>query len=161
MSQPNARSRSSTSLFSTPSATTTKPEVVPEIDRRPHDHLVLLVEQEVGDEALVDLQFGHRQSAQVAERRVAGAEVVDRQPDADLVELVDGGSRARRVDEQRRLGDLEREHRRIDAVRAEVLLDALGELRVEQVVGRQVDGQPEVVPAVVDLAEMADAAMAA
>ena len=57
-----------------------------EIDDRPHDHFVLLVEEHVGDEAAVDLQFSHWQVAQVAERRVPRAEVVDRQPDALLVE---------------------------------------------------------------------------
>ena len=38
-----------------------------------------------------------------------------------------------------------------------MLVDSLGEFRVEEVVGRQVHRQPEVVAAVVDLAEMADA----
>ena len=37
-------------------------EVVAEIDRRSDDHLVLLVDQHVGDEALVDLQLARREA---------------------------------------------------------------------------------------------------
>ena len=119
-------------------------QVVAEVDDGPHDHFVLLVEQHVGHEAAVDLQLAHRQVAQVAERRVAGAEVVDRQPDAVLVEPVDGGAGAGCVDEQRRLGDLQRQQRRVDVVAVEVAHHPFGQQLVEQVVRGEVDGQAEV-----------------
>ena len=45
---------------------------------------------EVGDEALVDLEARHREVLEVGERRVAGAEVVDRDPDAERAQLARG-----------------------------------------------------------------------
>ena len=42
-------------------------QVVTEIDRLAHDHLVLFVDQHVGDEAAVDLQLGHGKTAQITE----------------------------------------------------------------------------------------------
>ena len=75
------------------------------------------------------------------------------------MELVDRGAGTRRVDQQRRFGDLEREQRRVDGVRAQVLLHAIGQPPIEQVVRGQVDGESEVVPAIVDLAQGRDPAV--
>ena len=47
------------------------------------------VVRQVGDERAVDLERGHGHLVQAAERGVAGAEVVDRQPQAALVQLGD------------------------------------------------------------------------
>ena len=60
-------------------------EVVTEVDRRSDDRLVLCVDDQVGDEAAVDLELGDRELAEVAQRRVSGTEVVDREVDADLM----------------------------------------------------------------------------
>src|SRR3712207_8369841 len=53
-------------------------EVVRQIDRRAHDRRVVLVDQHVLDERAVDLDLADRQVLEVAEGRVADAEVVDR-----------------------------------------------------------------------------------
>ena len=75
----------------------------------------------------------------------------------DLVEFLHRGPGARSIDQQRRLGDLERQHRRVDAIRAQVLIDTLREFRVEQVVRRQIHREAEVIAAIVDLPEAPDA----
>jgi hypothetical protein len=49
-----------------------------------HDHLVVRVVHEVPHEAAVDLDLLHGHALEVGQRRVSGAEVADRQPDADL-----------------------------------------------------------------------------
>ena len=51
---------------------------------RAHDLGVAVVALHAHDEALVDLQLVHRQALQVGQRRIAGAEVVDRQLEAAL-----------------------------------------------------------------------------
>ncbi len=52
-------------------------EVVRQADGGTYDDGVLFVGQHVFDEQAVDLQFGDGQAAQIAERRIAGAEIVD------------------------------------------------------------------------------------
>ena len=87
-------------------------EAVAEIDDRAHDHLVVQVVLEVLDEGLVDLQPLHRQPLDVGQRRVAGAEIVDRQADAQLVEVAQALDRGLAVLDDRVLGQLQVERRR-------------------------------------------------
>ena len=65
--------------------------------------------RDVHHEAAVDLELGEGQRLQVAQRRIAGAEIVERDADAALAERrQDGGGRVALLD-QRRLGDLDLE----------------------------------------------------
>ena len=65
------------------------------------------------DEGLVDLELARPAAAQVGQRGVAGAEVVERERDAQLVERPASDlARAHRVGIIERLGDLQLEHRR-------------------------------------------------
>ena len=66
----------------------------------------------VAQEGAVHLEDVDREAAEVAQRRVAGAEVVHREPDAESLELVKPLHRELRVGHQHRLGDLERERAR-------------------------------------------------
>ena len=59
------------------------------------------------DEGSVDLDLVERETAQIAERRIAGAEIVHRDPHAELAQLVQGRQRRVGVLQQHRLGDLE------------------------------------------------------
>ena len=127
-----------------------------EVDDRAHDHLVLLVEQQVGDEAAVDLQLGHRQVTQVAQRRVPGAEVVHRQPHTGAVQPLDRLAGTRGVVQQGGLGDLQRQQRGVHAVAIQAAQHPVGQQFVEQVVGAQVDGQAEVVAHPVQAAGLLD-----
>ena len=66
-----------------PSATVDEAERLRERDDRAGDRRALVVLAEGGDEAAVDLQHVEREAVQVGERRVAGAEVVEREADAE------------------------------------------------------------------------------
>ena len=61
---------------------------VAEVDRRADELQVALlaVGAEAGDERAVELELAHGEVAQVRERGVAGAEVVDRDEHADVAE---------------------------------------------------------------------------
>jgi hypothetical protein len=59
---------------------------VPELDGRGDDAAVGGLAVEAGHERPVDLERDDRQAGDVGERRVAGAEVVDAQPDAERAE---------------------------------------------------------------------------
>ena len=84
-----------------------QPEVVAEVDRRAHDDQVALVLQHRRDERAVDLELVDRQALEVGKRRVAGAEVVDREAHAELGEAPDDRQRALGVGHDHALGDLQ------------------------------------------------------
>ena len=85
------------------------PEVVREVDDRPDDDRVVLDRTHVHHERAVGLDLDDRESLEVDERRVAGAEVVDREPLVHVAELLEHAGHGG-VD-QRALGELE--HRKI------------------------------------------------
>nr|AHE14884.1 hypothetical protein asmbl_17 [uncultured bacterium] len=95
------------------------PEVVRELHDRAGDERLVLAGRHAQHEALVDLQLVQRQLPQQGQRRVAGPEVVHRQPQAQRVQVG--------------------EHRPV----ADALLDdaALGELEGEQLPGDAVPAQ--------------------
>ena len=76
---------------------------------------------------------------QVGERGVARAEVVDRERDAELVELLEHAAGALRVADDHRLGDLELEQRRVDAARREQLGQVVEQLGVQERARAEVD----------------------
>jgi len=73
------------------------------------DHGRVAVTVDVLDEGTVDLDLVERERAQVAERRIAGAEVVHRDAHAERAQLVQHGDDHLVVLQQHRLGDLELE----------------------------------------------------
>ena len=73
------------------------------------DGRIVRIGGDVTDKRLVDLQRSDRQPFQVGERRVAGAEVVDRQADAELGQAACVGQRELRVVHQDRFGDFDLE----------------------------------------------------
>ena len=52
----------------------------------PCDHRRILAMGDIGDETAIDLQPVHRQAPQIGERGISRAEIIDRQPDAGLVQ---------------------------------------------------------------------------
>ena len=70
-----------------PSATTISSRLCAEADDRAGDRRLALVEADPRDERAVDLEHVDRERGEVAQRGVAGAEVVDGEPDAELLEL--------------------------------------------------------------------------
>ena len=80
-----------------------------ELDGRAHDRGAAGIRGHVGDEGAVDLELVDRQVAQVGEGAVAGAVVVDRDPQAEPAERLEDLAGTLRVDHDHALGDLELE----------------------------------------------------
>src|SRR6185369_6511006 len=103
---------------------------------------------DAGDERAVDLQDVDREALEVAQRRVAGPEVVDREMDAERPQLRQPADRAGGSLHEAALGDLEDEARRRQPGVLDGLLDRLDEVRLLELAGREVDAdlqrrQPE------------------
>ena len=115
-----------------------------EVDDRLAEHVRVADAVAARHERPVDLQLVDLEGVEVAERRVAGPEVVDREAEAERSQLADAldGLEARR--EQRALGDLERELRRVHAGPLERGDDHRDEARIAELARRQVDVQAEV-----------------
>ena len=83
-------------------------EVPRQLDDRGGEHRRARVVLEAGDEGAVDLEHAHPHLVEPAERGVAGAEVVDRQAQAALVQLGEDELHVPpRVEDERRLGELD------------------------------------------------------
>src|SRR2546423_1793539 len=119
-------------------------EVAAEVDRRADDPCVLLLAVHRHHEGAIDLDLVHRQLAQVRERRVAGAEVVHGEADAGVAQALEDLLRARRVGEHARLGELELEDARVEAVAIQQPRDLGRKLVVEDVPHRDVHGDRQV-----------------
>ena len=78
-----------------------------ERDDRPHDRGIAGVRVHRRDERAVDLDLIELEPREVRERRVAGAEVVDRDADAERAQATDDRLRLGRVGDDRALGDLQ------------------------------------------------------
>ena len=108
-------------------------------DDRPQDDrsgTVLLARLQ---ERAVDLDGVERELVEVGKRRVAGAEVVERQADARFGKLPQHRSRLFRVLHDKRFGDLEPQRALRDDGAAEVEAHLLDQLRPEQLPARDVD----------------------
>ena len=53
-----------------------------------HNRRVIFITRQPGDEALVDLEFLHRQSLEPQQRRISRAEIVDGQPHTQLAQAM-------------------------------------------------------------------------
>ena len=79
---------------------------------------------------------------QRAERRIAGAEIVDREVQAERIELVEELDGAVRILHQGRLRDLQLQRGRRDFVTAEDRADPADEIGLPKLFEREVDGDP-------------------
>ena len=71
------------------------------------DCSIVRVRQDVGDEGAVDLDLVERQTLQVGQRRIAGAEIVERESDAKAAQGQHLGDHIIDVDQQQALGDFQ------------------------------------------------------
>ena len=127
---------------------------MPEPDRGADDGGGVGVGREAGDERAVDLDLVDRQPHQIEQRRVSGAEVVERKPHADLVQAVQ--SLGRGGGHRDALGDLEREPARVDLEVAERAGDHLLERMVLDVARGNVERDRHVDPGVDPLAKLGE-----
>jgi hypothetical protein len=93
----------------------------------PGDGNILRVAGQILDEATVDLQGIDGQALQVAERGIAGAEVIDRHPDAELAEFAEGLHRRGQVLDQQAFGDLHLQEARLQSDPCQDLADPPGQ----------------------------------
>ncbi len=115
-----------------------EPELVRPVDGRAHDLRGAKVGRHAEYERFVDLQLIHRQALQGGQRRMAGAEVVDRQLEAQRAGPVQRAERALRVAQVRAFHDFQAVGCRGHAVRHQQRVELLRQLDVEQVASRQV-----------------------
>ncbi len=101
------------------------------------------------------LSSADRKVAQAGERRVAGAEVVDRDPNTHAVERLEHPRGLLGIGDDRGLGDLEPERARRDPAGCEHLADLLRQRVVEHVGDREVDVDAGVDAAVTPLPAVA------
>ena len=70
---------------------------------------------DIVDEATIDLDLVERETLQIAQRGIAGAEIVQRDPHADAAQLMQNGERGVVIANQHRLGDLQLQPARREA----------------------------------------------
>ena len=97
-----------------------------------------------GDEGAVDLELVEMEFAQPAERGLAGAEIVERDADADAAQIVDDLLGRGRVGHQAGLGDLDLQPARIEAGAVEDGKDVQAGVLVDELRRRQIEGQEQV-----------------
>ena len=90
-------------------------------------------------EAPIDLEFVERESAQIKQARIAGAEIVERKAHAARLELQHCGFRAFDVAEQRGLGEFEFEPFRVESGFRQYSLDHVDEVEPAELQRRNVD----------------------
>ena len=104
-------------------------------DHRSADCRVIGIASQVAHEALVDLQIIDWQSFQATQRRIAGAEIIERERHADSLELVQSIDGRHNVFHDRRFGDFELEQARIQPIIGKRLLDELRQVLLAELAG--------------------------
>src|SRR5450755_911075 len=118
-------------------------EDLAELYERVYERLGLARCGDAGDEGAIDLQRIYRELAQVSQRAVAGAEVVDRDPHAQCFEHSQPLRSGVGVAHQRRLGDLERERAWVETCELERFGDVVHEAVVVELAAGQIYRHPQ------------------
>src|SRR5918996_5545440 len=121
-------------------------ERAPEPEHRAHDRVGFALGLETTDERLVDLDRVEREFLQVAEARVAGAEIVHGDAHAEVAKPSEGGEHARGIGQKNAFGDLELEPRRVEAGVLECAADELDQIAVAKLDRREVDRDSDLGP---------------
>ena len=109
---------------------------VSQVDDGLDDHFIGQRTPDAGDETLIDLHGSDRQLAKIRQRRVSGAEVVQRQLGPQLSQRRQDTDCARQIFQQTRLGHLEPDAARTDTTR----IDRRCDLLAQMIAGRQLLG---------------------
>lgn len=118
-----------------------KAENLGQIQDRLDDGLVLFAVHQGLNETSVELHLVRRQVAQVGERRVAGAEVIDGEQDAEILELAHAGYALQPVLQYYGFGHLQQQAGGGHACVAQYVLHLLHEPRCVKLAGADVDRQ--------------------
>ena len=111
---------------------------------RADDRRILVIPRQIGDERLVDLDLVERECGQAAERRIAGAEIVERQRNSDAPEPFDEGMVFQRAFQQHGFGDLDLQPLRRQPGILQRRLDHVEQFGLLELDRRQVDGDLDV-----------------
>ena len=115
------------------------PDHLRDVAEAPHRRQVQRIAAQLADELAVDLQHIHRQRLQIAEGRGPGAEVVQRDADAQRAHRRHEARRIMRPGDRRGLGDLEAQHLHIEAGLAHQVGHIVAKAPVAERLARQVD----------------------
>ena len=118
-----------------------QPQALAEVDDAARELRLIRVALDVVDKGFVDLQRVDRQMPQVRQRRIAGPEVVDRDPHAEFAQFAKARDDGVGVADQHALGDLKDQQAGREARRRQRLADALDEAGVAQPARRDVDAE--------------------
>ncbi len=113
--------------------------------RADEDLVARIAGGEPADEAAVDLERVERQLVEQRQGRVSGAEVIEVQADPIDADIGDDPAGSIGILEQRALGDLEPEHMRGQVVGSDRLPDRVGESRILDLPGGDIDAHIDVV----------------
>jgi hypothetical protein len=116
-----------------------RPQALRQLDDRADHAAGVRVVREVADECPVDLQDVHAHVLQPRQRRVAGPEVVQRQPEARGSQLAQDPLRAVGVDRRGRLDDLDHDAGRIEVSQVHQLGDLHSQVGLEELARREVE----------------------
>jgi len=111
-------------------------------DDGPDDRCVVRLDEDLAHERLVDLEAVEREAPQIAERRVARAEVVDGEPHARAVQLFEDLDRDRGVAHRDRLRDFDLEVIRLQARARQQVANLAAQRRLVELARREVDREP-------------------
>jgi hypothetical protein len=121
-----------------------KSEPLPKPEHGAHDRRRLVVDVDGFDEGPVDLDLVERKRPQIGQRRIPGVEIIHRDPYPEQLGPAQRRERAVEVADQRGLGDLELEPFRLEPGLDQDLVQRMGEVRVVDLNGREVDGDGQI-----------------
>ena len=112
-------------------------ELMRHVDHRLEQHRAL--RRGVVDEALVDLDGVEGKARQVGERRIAGAEIVERQADADLLQLGEHVAGLLGIVHHQRFGELQAEAARLQIGACDHRAHVADQVAADQLAAGQID----------------------
>src|SRR5690606_18277594 len=118
-------------------------QIVAERDDRANDRRIVRVSRDILHEGTIHLQPVDRKAFEIAQARIAGSEVVDRDLHDEIVELVQHRDELRRVVHHRALGQLDLQVLRSQPGFAQHLRDGLNERTLAKLTRRDVYGDDE------------------
>src|SRR6185437_7942642 len=105
-----------------------------------HDLRIIAAGGDFLDEGVIDLELVERQAPQVAQARVAGAEVIDRNAHPESGQAAEDFDRSLRVVHNRALGQLQLEEAGLEACLMQRATDYFEEIPLAELLRRQVHG---------------------
>ena len=114
-------------------------QLVAERDDRLHDHGVVGIGGQIDDERTVDLELVDRKALQVAEARIAGAEIIDRDLHAERLDAAEHLDVLLGAVHGQAFGQFDLQKMRVQASDAQCLGDRIDDIALAELAWRDVD----------------------